>query len=202
MNSSDNIDLPLVANALADASAVDSATVVDGAAAIDSVARDLGLKSVRAWVPDTAGKRRSPGAERAQRHRERKEHDGMKQISVTLPTGLHPALRELAKRTRAGEATDSVLRDVFRVPAGTTDAAPTAPTTPTTLTAPAPAMPTTPAMPASRTTPAAPVAPTKPTAPPAPSAPSFEARLETLLGSLPAWRQWLLRRLLPPLASR
>lgn len=37
----------------------------------------------------------------------------MKQISVTLPTDLRPAVQELAKRTRAGESAESVLRDIF-----------------------------------------------------------------------------------------
>lgn len=106
MNGSDNIDQSLVAHVPTDAIAVDNSTVLDGEDAMESAARDLGLKSVRAWVPDTATKRRSAGAERAQRHRERKEHDDIKQISVMLPSDLHPALRELAKRTRGGEPLD------------------------------------------------------------------------------------------------
>ncbi|WP_148278558.1 hypothetical protein [Burkholderia sp. KJ006] len=105
----------------------------------------------------------------------------MKQISVTLPCDLHSALRELAKRTRSGEPVDSVLREIFPVPPVTT---PAAPTTPATL-----------------TTPPVPKTPTARPTPPVPKITAFEAKLEMLPGHLPAWRQWLLRRLLPPLAS-
>ncbi|SAK40982.1 hypothetical protein AWB77_00289 [Caballeronia fortuita] len=87
----------------------------------------------------------------------------MKQISVTLPSDLHPALREFAKRTRDGEPVDSVLREIF----------------------PAPPL-------------AVPIVPATSVAPTAPAVISFEARLEMLVGSLPAWRQWILRLLLPP----
>jgi hypothetical protein len=202
MNGSDNIDQVLVTHSPADAAAAESATVVDGVAAIDGAARDLGLKSVRAWVPDTTDKQRSAGTERALRHRERKEHDGMKQISVMLPSDLHPALRELAKRTRGGEPVDAVLRDMFPAPPVTTPAVPAAPAMPAAPTLPAaPATAATPIMPTPRAAPTAPVTPAKPAAPPAPDAPSFEAWLETLLARLPAWRQWLVRWLLPPLAS-
>jgi hypothetical protein len=159
MNSSNIIAPLLLANEPTDATATTNA--------IDSAARGLGLKSVRAWVPDTAGKRRSSGAERARRHRERKEQDGMKPFSAMVPIDLYPALRELAKRTCGGEPVDSVLRDVFPAPPVATPAVPAAPITPA-----------------------------------APTATSSEARLEKLLRGLPAWRQWLLRRLLPPLASR
>lgn len=105
----------------------------------------------------------------------------MKQISVTLPSDLHPALRELAKRTRSGEPVDSVLREIFPVQSVTTPAASVTPATLTTR-------------PASGT-------PTARPTPPVPNTTAFEAKLEMLLGNLPAWRQWLLRRLLPPLAS-
>lgn len=149
MNGSHLIDHSLVANKPADV-----------AATIDDGARELGLKPVRAWVPDSQGKHRSSAAKRTQRHRERKEQDGLKQISLTLPTALHPALREFAKRTRDGESAHLVLRDVFSA-------------TPVTASAP----------------------------PTGPEVSSFDAQLEKLLGSLPTWRQWLLRRLLRPVVS-
>jgi hypothetical protein len=188
MNSSDNIDQFVVAHTPTDATVT----------AIDSAARDLGLKSVRAWVPDAEGKRRSLGAERAQRHRERKEHDGIKQISVMLPSDLHPALRELAKRTRDGESVHSALHDIFPASAVTVPAVPKAPTVSTSPTLPlAPATRSTSTMPGPCTAPAA----VPSTASLVHNAPSFEVRLEMLLRGLPSWKQWLLRRLLQPLLA-
>jgi len=192
MESSDNGNQIMVSNPEMNEVVVGSAALDVDAAAINSAARDLGLKSVRAWVSDpSAGKRRSSGAERAQRHRERKEREGMKQISGTLPTDLHHAVQELAKRTRAGESAVSVLHDVFHATATATNAVPMAlspATKPTELIIPTP-------YPA----PVEPDSQATQTAQPPFDVSSVETRLESLLGNLPAWRRWLLRRLLPPL---
>lgn len=83
----------------------------DDSGRVDDAARNLGLKPVRAWVA-AEKKASSPGAERVRRSRERAEESGLKQISVTLPTELHPMLKTLATRTKAGEPVLSVLTEL------------------------------------------------------------------------------------------
>lgn len=83
-------------------------TAPDGSCRVADAARTLGLKPVRAWVADEK-KRGSPGAERVRRCREKAKESGLKQISVTLPTELHPVLKTLAARTKAGESAAAVL---------------------------------------------------------------------------------------------
>jgi hypothetical protein len=76
-------------------------------------ALSIGLKPVRAWITDTKPRASSSGAERTRRSREKSERDGLKQISITLPTELHPLVKALAARTKAGEAPAAVLRDLM-----------------------------------------------------------------------------------------
>ncbi len=64
-----------------------------------TAARGLGLKPVRAWVPDTEKNVGTAGAERTRRCREKAEQQGLKQLSITLPAELHPMLKTLAART-------------------------------------------------------------------------------------------------------
>ena len=80
---------------------------------VASAARELGLKPVRAWVPDEK-KAGTAGAERTRRCREKAEQQGFKQLSVTLPTELHPMLKTLAARTKAGEPPEAVLAELLQ----------------------------------------------------------------------------------------
>lgn len=73
----------------------------------------LGLKPVRAYVPDDGvPKQRSTSAERTKRAREKAEAKGFKQISVSLPVELHEKAKELSRRTRAGESAEAVWTDL------------------------------------------------------------------------------------------
>ena len=83
---------------------------------VAGAARELGLKPVRAWVPDEKQKVRSAGAERVRRCREKAERQGLKQLSITVPEDLHATLKALAARTKAGEPADAVLSDLFPKP--------------------------------------------------------------------------------------
>lgn len=83
---------------------------------IAGAARELGLKPVRAWVPDEKPKVRSAGAERVRRCREKAEQQGLKQLSITVLEELHPALKALAARTKAGEPAGAVLAELFPKP--------------------------------------------------------------------------------------
>lgn len=91
---------------------ITSNVAVADARRVEAAARGIGLKPVRAWVP-TERKAGSKEAERVRRHREKAEREGNKQISVLLPTELHPMLRSLATRTKAGEPASSVLTDLI-----------------------------------------------------------------------------------------
>lgn len=79
---------------------------------VTEAARTLGLKPVRAWVPDEQATR-SAGAERVRRFREEAEQRGLKQLSITVPSDLHPALKALAKRTKSGEDATLVLAELM-----------------------------------------------------------------------------------------
>jgi hypothetical protein len=79
---------------------------------VAGAARELGLKPVRAWVPDEKQKARSVGAERVRRCREQAERQGLKQLSIMVPIELHPILKTLATRTKAGEPLSVVLGDL------------------------------------------------------------------------------------------
>lgn len=81
-------------------------------AEIDAAAQRLGLRSVRAWVPNNHGKSRSAGAERTKRSRKKAEQQGLKQLSVSLPTNLHEPVKALAARIRAGEPAAEVWADL------------------------------------------------------------------------------------------
>ena len=80
---------------------------------VAGAARELGLKPVRAWVPDETKKARTAGAERVRRCRAKAEQRGLKQLSITVPEELHPALKALAARTKAGEPAPAVLAELL-----------------------------------------------------------------------------------------
>ena len=114
------------------------------APALPELARQLGLRPVRAWVPDdTTYKKTSSGAERTRRARKKAGADGVKQVSLSVPVVHHPLLKLFAERTRAGESVATVLTEMLQ------------------------------------TIRPEPVPPTQ------------------VLPTLPGWRGWLLRRLLP-----
>lgn len=80
---------------------------------VADAARGLGLKPVRAWVPDEKKKATTAGAERVRRCREQAEQLGFKQLSITAPIDLHPMLKTLAARTKAGEPASAVLAELL-----------------------------------------------------------------------------------------
>lgn len=116
---------------------------------VAGAARELGLKPVRAWVPDETKKARTAGAERVRRCREKAEQRGLKQLSITVPEELHPVLKALAARTKAGEPAPAVLAELL------------------------------------------------PEAGFALTSPDDKESSPAWLDTLPGWRRWLLRRLLP-----
>lgn len=77
-----------------------------------AAAQSLGLRQVRAWVPDKSPKSQSASAQRSKRSRENSEQQGVKQLSVTLPTDLHDRVKSLAARIRAGEPAALVWADL------------------------------------------------------------------------------------------
>lgn len=79
-------------------------------------ARGIGFKPIRAWVPDETKKERTAGARRTQRCREKAELQGLKQLSITLPVDLHPMVKTLATRTKAGEPLETVLAKLMPAP--------------------------------------------------------------------------------------
>lgn len=87
-------------------------TLVDAANAV----RELGFKPIRAWVPDETKRDETSGAQRTRRHREKAEQQGLKQLSVTLPIELHPMVKALATRTKAGELPAAVLAELIPLP--------------------------------------------------------------------------------------
>jgi len=82
---------------------------------VAGAARELGLKPVRAWVPDETKQVRTAGAERVRRCRAKAEQQGFKQLSITVPAELHPTLKTLAARTKAGEPAPAVLAELLPV---------------------------------------------------------------------------------------
>jgi len=69
-----------------------------------------GLTPVRAFVRTRAGK----AATRQQRHREKLENEGVKQVNILAPAEAHPIIKALAERLRQGEDVQAVLRDLAR----------------------------------------------------------------------------------------
>lgn len=84
----------------------------DEPAEFATAVRNLGLTQVRAWVPDKADGARSAGAKRTRRSRENAQRQGVKQLSVTLPTELHEPIKVMAARIRAGEPAALVWTDL------------------------------------------------------------------------------------------
>lgn len=81
---------------------------------IDTAARHLGLKPVRAWVPDNPAKPRSSSAERTRRSREKAKQQGIEPLSVLLPVDLHEPVKALAVRVREGELAAEVWADLLK----------------------------------------------------------------------------------------
>lgn len=69
-----------------------------------------GLTPVRAFVRTRAGK----AATRQQRHREKLQNEGVKQVNILAPAEAHPIIKALAERLRQGEDVQAVLRDLAR----------------------------------------------------------------------------------------
>lgn len=69
-----------------------------------------GLAPVRAYVRTRAGK----AATRQQRHREKLENEGVRQVNIVAPAEAHPVIRALAERLRQGEDLQAVLADLAR----------------------------------------------------------------------------------------
>lgn len=80
---------------------------------MSSAARRLGLKPVRAWVPDVPQKDKTSAAERTKRARIKAEGHGVKQLSVALPTDLHQPFKNMAARIKAGESIESALVELL-----------------------------------------------------------------------------------------
>ena len=69
-----------------------------------------GLAPVRAYVRTKAGK----AATRQQRHREKLESAGIRQVNIQAPAEAHPVIKALAERLRQGEDLQAVLADLAR----------------------------------------------------------------------------------------
>lgn len=69
-----------------------------------------GLAPVRAYVRTKVGR----AATRQQRHREKLEGEGVKQVNIVAPAEAHPVIKALAERLRQGEDVQAVLRDLAR----------------------------------------------------------------------------------------
>lgn len=80
---------------------------------MSSAARRLGLKPVRAWVPDATQKDKTSAAERTKRARIKAEGLGVKQLSVALPTDLHQPVKNMAARIKAGESIASAIVELL-----------------------------------------------------------------------------------------
>lgn len=78
---------------------------------ITQAARNLGLVEVRAWVEESVAP--TNAAQRSKRCRARAEEMGWRQLSVTAPVDFHPALREIALRTKNGEPLADVLESLL-----------------------------------------------------------------------------------------
>lgn len=91
---------------------MDEASSSGEPAELAAAAHRLGLRQVRAWMPDEASKSRSAGAKRTKRARENAALQGNKQLSVTLPAELHEPVKALAARIRAGEPAAQVWADL------------------------------------------------------------------------------------------
>lgn len=88
--------------------------LVEEPAKLRQRASELGLKPVNAWVErEQLPHERSVAAERVRRSRAKAEQSGLKQLSITVPVALHPALKVLAARTKAGESVETVVSELF-----------------------------------------------------------------------------------------
>lgn len=77
---------------------------------VDEVARQAGLRPVKAWVSDDTQRRKTSGAaERTRRAREKAELAGIKQVSLAVPLEHHGLLKEFAERARSGQSAAAAL---------------------------------------------------------------------------------------------
>lgn len=95
---------------------------------IDVAAKKAGLRPLRAWVPDSAERSRSPEATRQKKHRDKYAKDGLKQLSVVLPLEVHASIKEIALKTRNGVTLAEVLRELL--PLSESDISQTTPSSP------------------------------------------------------------------------
>lgn len=108
-----------------------------------TAAKELGFEPTQAWVLANPPKNpRSPAAERVKKFREQAKAKGLGQLNVSMPVSLHSFVRELAKRTSAGDSFDAVLADL--VPAEAKEALRPAKPLPLSTLAELPAWPTLP----------------------------------------------------------
>lgn len=144
-----------------------------------TVAKALGFEPTQAWVLANPPKKpRSRAAERVKKSRELAKERGIEQLNVTMPKILHGLMRELAKRTSAGDSFEAAV--VALVPSISVPASPS-PVRP--LATPKPA-----------------VAPSQPEPQPQPQPqPLTTPKLTDLPAwtALPAWKRWLVSRLIP-----
>lgn len=79
-----------------------------------------GLVKVNAFMRSKA----SANALRVQKHREKKEAEGVKQINVQASEEARQAIKAIADRTKAGEELSNVLASLAGAPAAIPEAAP------------------------------------------------------------------------------
>lgn len=137
-----------------------------------TVAKALGFEPTQAWVLANPPKKpRSRAAERVKKSRELARERGIEQLNVSMPKKLHGLMRELAKRTSAGDSFEAAV-----VALAPSISVPASPNSPQPLMVP-------------QTT----VLPSQPQL-----QPSTPSRLSDLpvWPALPAWKRWLVSRLI------
>jgi hypothetical protein len=91
-----------------------------------TAAKELGFKPTQAWVlTNPPEKPRSRAAERVKKSRELARERGIEQLNVSMPKILHGLMRELAKRTSAGDSFEAAV--VALVPSISVPASPKSP---------------------------------------------------------------------------
>lgn len=77
---------------------------------VENELKERGFERKEAWVK--TGKQPSNTAQRVQRHREKAEEGGLKQLNVQVPVDRHEDMKQLAARLREGESWEAILRDL------------------------------------------------------------------------------------------
>jgi hypothetical protein len=92
----------------------------------DEKLRELGLKPVRSFIRTDASK----AALRTAKHRAKLEAEGRAQLNVVAPLEVHELVKEIARRTAAGEDLGVVLSEIAQAqpaPVGPAQPAPVVP---------------------------------------------------------------------------